>query len=232
MRWPRILGRLLLVLGLLMLGVYVGAGIHRLLLSRVALEEFKAKELGPKQETRVALSVAKPNFSLWSDKRVRDYEQTLSMEFSPAVGILRIPKIQLEVPVLEGTDEFNLNRGVGRIEGTSYPGEQGNVGIAGHRDGFFRGLKDIGVGDTIELVTPGYAQTYVVDNVVVVDPSDVSVLKPRLRPALTLVTCYPFYFAGSAPKRYIVQATIQTSYPAKQTAHEQWTVEAKSSQLH
>ena len=128
----------------------------------------------------------------------------------------------LEVGLLIAFDKYDgqapgagVVTGVGRIEGTASLGENGNVGIAGHRDGFFRGLKDIGPGDTIEMVTPKVKETYVVDHVVIVDPSDVSVLRPRLHPSLTLVTCYPFYFVGSAPKRYIVQASLTASEPAK-----------------
>jgi sortase A len=86
-------------------------------------------------------------------------------------------------------------------------GASGNLGIAGHRDGFFRGLKDIQTGDTISLVTTAATETYVVDNIKIVDPTDVSVLQPESVSSLTLVTCYPFYFIGSAPKRYIVHSS-------------------------
>jgi len=85
------------------------------------------------------------------------------------------------------------------------------VGIAGHRDGFFRGLKDLTTGDTIELVMPDEVQRYVVDEITIVDPKDVSVLAARAKPTITLVTCYPFYFIGSAPQRYIVQASLVDS---------------------
>jgi sortase A len=115
------------------------------------------------------------------------------------------------VPVLEGTDDLILNRGVGLIAGTARPGDEGNIGIAGHRDGFFRGLKDVGPGDRIELAEEGKTETFVIDNIVIVDPKDVSILARRERPSLTLVTCYPFYFIGSAPQRYIVQASLTSS---------------------
>jgi len=84
-----------------------------------------------------------PDFSLWSATRIKDYKESLTAQIAPAIALLRIPKIQLEVPVLEGTDDLSLNRAVGLIAGTARPGEDGNIGIAGHRDGFFRGLKDI-----------------------------------------------------------------------------------------
>lgn len=93
------------------------------------------------------------------------------------------------------------------------PGEQGNIGIAGHRDGFFRGLKDVQVGDQIELAVQQHKFVYTVDDIKVVEPHDASVLQPRTRPSLTLVTCYPFYFIGAAPQRYIVQASLTNSAP-------------------
>jgi len=212
MRWLIKIERLLLIVGLLMLAVYVGARIHKAVLSRATLERFKVEQQNSQQQPRrVELVTAKPDFSLWSQKRITDYQESLAAHFAPAIGILRIPKIHVEVPVLEGTDDLSLNRGVGRIAGTASPGENGNIGIAGHRDGFFRGLKDVGPGDTIELVTPRQTENYVVDRVVIVDPNDVSILGPRPRPSLTLVTCYPFYFVGSAPQRYIVQASFSDS---------------------
>jgi sortase A len=214
MRWLAKVERLLLVFGLLMLGVYLGARAHKAVLSRAAVASFKTEQPAERPGT-VELAAAKPDFSLWSEKRVREYQDSLLTHITPAIGILRIPKIGVEVPVLEGTDDLSLNRGVGRIAGTAALGESGNIGIAGHRDGFFRGLKDVGPGDRIELVTPNQTETYVIDQISIVDPDDVSVLGPRPRPSLTLVTCYPFYFVGSAPQRYIVQASITDSGPAK-----------------
>jgi sortase A len=150
-----------------------------------------------------------PSLALWSSKRIQAFRESLTQEYRPAIAILRIPKIQLEVPVLEGTDELTLNRGVGLISETAYPGsDKGNIGIAGHRDGFFRGLKDIGPGDRIQMVLQeGQTENYIVDRILIVAPSDISVLSSRSTPSLTLVTCYPFYYVGTAPRRYIVQAS-------------------------
>ena len=117
--------------------------------------------------------------------------------------------LDLEVPVLEGTDGVTLNRGVGRIAGTSLPGQGGNIGIAGHRDGFFRRLKNIRTGDTIELDTMSGTDAFVVDRIRVTSPADVAVLQPRTKDSITLVTCYPFYFVGTAPRRFIVQASLK-----------------------
>ena len=112
------------------------------------------------------------------------------------------------MPILDSTTDLALNRGAGHVEGTAMPGDVGNVGIAAHRDGFFRGLKDIQIGDQIELTTLEGQQTFVVSKLSIVDPYEVSVLDPTDEPVLTLITCYPFYFVGSAPERFIVRATI------------------------
>ena len=120
------------------------------------------------------------------------------------MAILRIPKLGVEVAVFDGTDELVLNRGVGRIIGSTRVGESGNIGIAGHRDGFFRVLKDIALGDLMTLSSPSATTTYSVDQIEIVTPDDVSVLAPRAGPSVTLVTCYPFYYSGDAPQRFIV----------------------------
>jgi sortase A len=203
--------RLLLILGSLLMAIYVAGLVHSAILSRAELKRFRDIQAEQPIDTAVRVlpgTQSKLDVSLWSEKRIVAYEQSLAEYFDPPLAVLRISKVHLEVPVLDGTDELTLNRGVGHIVGTDRPGENGNIGIAGHRDGFFRALKDIGPGDTIELVTPNRVVTYVVDQVVLVRPADVSVLQPRLRPSLTLVTCYPFHFVGSAPQRYIVQASV------------------------
>ena len=206
--------RLLLVIGLLLLAIYVGAHIHRVIMSRAEVrrfEDLRAKPDAEKRENLLSASGLKVDFNLWSQKRIEDYEHSLTEYVDPPLAILRIAKVNLEAPVLEGTDDLTLNRGVGHIAGTGRPGQEGNIGIAGHRDGFFRVLKDIGPGDTIEVVTASRKDVYTVDQIVLVSPSDVSVLEARPGRSLTLVTCYPFYFIGSAPQRYIVQASIRNS---------------------
>ena len=147
-----------------------------------------------------------PDQSLWSPERVAARRTALLDPAPVPLAVLRIPKIRLEVPVLPGTDDRTLDRAVGHVEGTVPPGTDGNLAIAGHRDGFFRGLKDITPGDLIELDLPRERYIYRVERTWVVEPEDVSVLAPTSRRALTLVTCYPFYFIGSAPRRFIVRA--------------------------
>jgi sortase A len=210
MRWMLRTERLLIVIAAILLTVFLAARLHRTVLSRAAIKAFTHSQNEPLKRVAAngTLSAAPPDFSLWSPKRVEDYKESLTTDLAPAVGVLRIPKVDIEAPVLEGTDDLTLNRGIGRIDGTARVGESGNIGIAGHRDGFFRGLKDVSTGDKIELITKEGTQTYIVDRIVIVERADVSVLAPRDRSSVTLVTCYPFYFVGSAPERYIVQAYL------------------------
>jgi sortase A len=209
MGWLSKLEHLLLTFGVLMLAVYAAAWIQRATLSNAELLRFKSRQLvSVADPQRVPQSAENPDLSLWSKQRINGYRESLAAHFAPAIAVLRISKIQLEVPVLEGTDELSLNRGVGHVAGTGNSGENPNIAIAGHRDGFFRRLKDIAVGDTIEMDTVARTETFVVDRIIIVDPNDVSVLQARPRASLTLITCYPFYFVGSAPKRFIVQASV------------------------
>jgi sortase A len=122
------------------------------------------------------------------------------------LGLMDIPRLGLSVAVLQGTSSRTLRLGAGHIEGTPLPGEAGNSAIAGHRDTFFRDLKDIRPKDEIQLQTATALFHYEVDWVKVVDPDDLSVLAPSTESALTLVTCYPFYLVGPAPRRFVVHA--------------------------
>jgi sortase A len=110
--------------------------------------------------------------------------------------------------VLDGASSQTMRVGLGHITGTSSPGENGNVAIAGHRDTFFRPLRRIQEGDEILLETPAKALTYRVSSTEIVDPSDVAVLRSHGKDELTLVTCYPFSYLGPAPKRFIVHALL------------------------
>jgi sortase A len=132
------------------------------------------------------------------------------------IGRLEIPRLKLAVMVREGADEGTLSRAVGHIPGTALPGVVGNVGLAGHRDTFFRALRNIRADDTIELQTTAGTYRYLVKSTRIVTPRDVSVLEASGGETLTLVTCYPFYYVGSAPKRFIVHATQVGTGPKHQ----------------
>jgi len=201
---------LLLVVGLTLIAYAAFVYVNGRLYSRAALEKFHSGlQSQPLAEQRRLSSVTQVDYALWSPKRIKQYEAALTEHFDAPLAVLKVNKIQLEVPVFEGTSDRVLNRGAGRIEGTAQIGKPGNIGIAAHRDSFFRGLKDVGVGDTMELETTAGTQTYVIDSIKLVDPKDVSVLKNQSIPELTLVTCFPFYFAGSAPQRYIVRGYLR-----------------------
>jgi sortase A len=160
----------------------------------------------PYTSESVLTRIPEPDTSLWNAARIEDYEESLKADIAPPLGILTIDKLNIRVPVYNGTEELILNRGAGRIKGMARMDGDGNLGISAHRDGFFRGLKDIGAGDQILLETTRGVQEYAVSAINVVPKSDVSVLKPATEKTLTLVTCYPFYFVGNAPERYIVTA--------------------------
>jgi sortase A len=166
---------------------------------REALRQFAAmKALGP------------PDQRLWSPERIRAWDEAQKQPSTP-LAILRIRRLGLEVPILEGTDDSTLNRAAGHIADTAAPGADGNCGIAAHRDGYFRPLKDVEVGDVLEIETPRGSTSYRIERTWIVGPDDVSVLDPTPVSSVTLVTCYPFYFVGSAPQRFIVRAVRAAS---------------------
>ncbi|WP_263377768.1 class D sortase [Granulicella paludicola] len=196
MHWQRKVGVAMMAAGVLLLAAFVVPTVYGRAMSSLAVAAFRAQS---------------SNNSLWDSARIRAYKKTLGVEMSRPEAVLRVPKVGIEVPVFEGTSDLVLNRGVGHVSGTAMPGENGNMAISGHRDGFFRGLKDLHMGDRVEVqrdAETGQVDTYVIDKIKIVLPQDVSVLKPTEKTTLTLITCYPFYYVGAAPERYIVQASL------------------------
>jgi sortase A len=227
----RVLERLLWISGCVMLSVFLG----HLALSEYnrtqSIAAFKAQQFTASIESTalvsgnpisnsgsahiedapvsISLDVTEPDQSLWSPGRIASYAASLTQQTSEVVGVFEIPRLGLEVPLYESVSELHMDRGIARIEGTSVPGEKGNMGIAGHRDGYFRVLKDIDFGDEIVLTSAEGPQTFLVQQLMIVDPSAVEVLDPTDETTITLVTCYPFYFVGHAPERFIVRAVLQ-----------------------
>jgi sortase A len=146
------------------------------------------------------------------------------------IGRLSIPRLNVRSVVREGAGKDTLEVALGHIPGTALPGQAGNTGIAGHRDTLFRGLRNVRRDDVIDFQTPNADYKYQVESTYIVKPSDVGVLKPAQYSEMTLVTCYPFYYVGSAPDRFIVKArlldppavavtpTVQRSVPAVKSA--------------
>ena len=196
--------------GLLLLAVYAVARVDGAVNQGAAVDRFdraRGATVPASSPTGDSPALAEPaDFSLWSLQRVAAYEASFATHLETPLAILEIPRLKLRVAVLDGTDDLRLNRGVGRIPGTARPGQPGNLAIAGHRDGFFRVLKDVVAGDQVRLTTLAASETYVVERTWIVDPSDVHVLDNTAKPSLTLITCYPFYFVGSAPQRFVVRA--------------------------
>jgi sortase A len=144
------------------------------------------------------------------------FERASASHLAPArvsagslLGMLDVPRLKLSTPVIEGDDDQTLDRAAGHLPDTPLPWEHGNSAIAAHRDGLFRPLKDVKVGDEIRFRTTRDEYRYRVTGTSIVQPDDVSVLEPRSPATLTLITCYPFYYVGSAPKRFIVHAERQ-----------------------
>jgi sortase A len=190
------------ILGATLLAVYFGAGYWGEHQRRDGLASFaQAQALAPVEWQRDPQADAAVPARMPSAAEAQATQDAV-------IAVLRIPGIELEVPVYQGTTEHVLRRGAGLVEGTALPGSAGNVGIAAHRDTHFRGLKDVAIGDLIELGTPEKTEVYRITAMEVVGPGDVHVLDDTGEAVLTLVTCYPFYFVGSAPQRYIVRAAV------------------------
>lgn len=146
------------------------------------------------------------NTDLWSDKRKTQYEDRKGKSLLLPEAVLYVDDLKLVVPVFPGAGEDSLSRGAGWIKSTTAVDEKGNIGLAAHRDSFFRPLKDIQIGQKIRIKTSRGERHFEVKQLSVVDPSQIEVLQPIQESRLTLVTCYPFYHVGKAPKRFIVSA--------------------------
>jgi len=193
------LSNILALVGLLALGYWAAmAGSAHLYQARESLR-FAGKS---RSETGVTAAASKSEPAQGAE---RGYPAT-----GAVFGKLTIPRLGLSMIVLEGAGKGELKLGPGHIPGTSLPGEGGNVGVAGHRDTFFRPLRFISNGDAINLISEGKEYRYQVVSTKIVEPGDVRVLYPNGQETLTLVTCYPFDFVGAAPKRFIIRADQST----------------------
>jgi len=195
LRW---LERLLLVIGMLSLGYYAYVSAEAALYQALEDRELDAILASgpPAHDPRVTvLPAARPV------ARKRPAQ-------GAALGRIEIPRLGVSAIIRAGDDARTLRLAVGYIPGTALPGERGNTGLAAHRDTFFRRLRDIRGDDEIRIVTKEGTYRYEVEGTRIVKPKDVWVLNPTPEPALTLVTCYPFNYIGSAPDRFIVRAEL------------------------
>jgi sortase A len=194
--WLRLVCGLLLAFGIAALG-YVS----------YALLDAKLFQAYENREFDRAIRNFRPPDALTSIS-VPDARPHLPVEPGSTLGRIEIGRLGVSVIVLEGTSGRTLRRGIGHIDGTSFPGDDGNIGLAGHRDTFFRELRHVRNGDEITLATLAGSRTYRVESIRVVDPTTIDVLTESGESVLTLVTCYPFDFVGAAPKRFIVRAHL------------------------
>lgn len=195
-RWVAALQYGCLVVGALLVSVVALARWDAEAGRESAIESFRATQTPPDQ-------------SLWSPERIAGYQASLAAVDEAPVAVLRVPDLGLEVPVYATASELHLNRGAGLIAGMGLPDKGGNLGIAGHRDGFFRVLKDIQPGQRIEVETRARTHRFRVVSTAVVNPGDLHVLADTPDPTVTLVTCFPFYFVGDAPQRFIVRGEYE-----------------------
>jgi sortase A len=122
------------------------------------------------------------------------------------IGEIEVPRLGLDAIVVQGDSPASLRRAVGHLSKSALPGELGNVALAGHRDTFFRPLRDIQLGDEIRFKTPEHSFDYLVESIEVVAPHDIQVLEPSTGHDLTFITCFPFHYIGPAPKRFVIRA--------------------------
>jgi len=167
-------------------------------------------EIGRRVDISAFEAGLSPDQTRWSRSRQQAYRGSLAAPAGAVLGVLRVPSVDLEVPVYGDTSELHLNRGVGLIGRMTAPNGVGNLGIAGHRDGFFRVLAHVRAGDMIEVQTRQRRFRYRVAFIAIVTARDSRLLAPTPAPVVTLVTCFPFYFVGPAPHRFIVRGVRVT----------------------
>ncbi|WHY33866.1 class D sortase [Cytobacillus firmus] len=158
------------------------------------------REMDLKKEATAAVSIGKEE-----EEKVLYQEKP---EIGEEIGELYIPKIKSVLPIIHGTDEDELEKGVGHYAGSVMPGEKDNSVLSGHRDTVFRRLGEVGEGDMLEVTTKAGTFEYRVNKVRIVDADDRTVIVPKPRAMLTVTTCYPFDFIGDAPQRYILVAHL------------------------
>lgn len=220
MRWVEVT---LWTVGLVLLSYYAALRVSAEHDRRTGVEAFQALRhiaLEQPPADRLLVPSAQVDKSLWSEARARAFRRTTLHEVPE--GILRIPALRLVVPIYSGATSAELDRGAGHVAGTAPLDSAGNAAIAGHRDGFFRSLRHVKIGQMLYVETLGGTRRYRVIETQIVAPSDVSVLAPTAVPSITLITCYPFYFVGPAPARFIVRAQF---FPGRRHAADHRTVE-------
>lgn len=194
-----------LIVAVVCLGLYSYA-----YLERVVYQTYESREFDRMPDRSVPAFAAPIDKIAPLGRAGRSSRKSVSSPRLPSptalIGRLSVPRLHLSAMVREGIDGNTLQLAIGHIPATALPGEAGNVGLAGHRDTFFRGLKDLRIEDEVQFSTLNNDFKYVVESLIIVEPGNVGVLAPSHENVLTMVTCYPFFYIGAAPKRFVVRA--------------------------
>lgn len=196
----RMVRYLCLALAIACLGLYSGAYVERVLYQTYESREFDRtlNPGGPNGNSPAAVAA--------SHDKTLPISRVGRPSASALIGRLSVPRLHLSAMVREGIDGKTLRLAIGHIPATALPGQAGNVGVAGHRDTFFRGLKDLRSRDEIQFSTLNGDFKYIVESLAIVAPDNAAALAPSSENVLTMVTCYPFFYVGAAPKRFVVRA--------------------------
>ncbi|MBG9449545.1 sortase [Cytobacillus firmus] len=197
----KVKGRLLIVAASFL--ILIGGGLVLFSLQEMYAQEKKTKDSLALAKDRIQNGVNKES------KNVLQTEQPLDVSFEQGevIGILKIPSLKAELPIIEGTDEDELEKGVGHYSTTVFPGQPNQILLSGHRDTVFRSLGELEIGDIFEVSMPYGEFTYAITDSKIVDADDTTVIRSTApNEILTVSTCYPFSYVGNAPSRYILNA--------------------------
>ena len=206
----------LLIAGLTLLGLWASVWVESHAFQYAGerrLEALLGQEPSASERRSVTRRALSPTASAVDPARGRAQAARSEACASGWIGSIEIPRLGLKAAVAEGSDAKTLKHAVGHVRWTAFPGEEGNVGLAGHRDSFFRKLEGVRNHDLIRVSTADGVFSYRVESTLVVEPSRVDVLAPAGGRLLTLVTCFPFHYVGAAPKRFIVRARQAEAEP-------------------
>ncbi|WP_232233832.1 class D sortase [Bacillus sp. J33] len=173
-----------------------------------SFQEMNAQEKKTKNSLAEAQERIKSKMNKES-KSVRETKPSIDVSFKKgeAIGILKIPRLEAELPIIEGTDEDELEKGVGHFSTTVFPGQPDQILLSGHRDTVFRSLGELESGDLFQVSMPYGEYTYEITDSEIVDADDTTVIRSTSpHEILTVSTCYPFSYVGNAPYRYILNA--------------------------
>ncbi|WHY62755.1 class D sortase [Cytobacillus firmus] len=181
----------------------IGGGLVLFSLQEMYAQEKKTKDSLAQAQERIQNEVNKESKSVLQTEQPID----VSFEQGEAIGILKIPRLKAELPIIEGTDEDELEKGVGHYSTSVFPGQHDQILLSGHRDTVFRSLGELEIGDIFEVIMPYGEFTYEITDSKIVDADDTTVIRSTApNEILTVSTCYPFSYVGNAPSRYILNA--------------------------